>query len=82
MQTVSLFDAKTHLSRIVEDLIRGKEDRVMIARRGKPAVYVTRADTTDVSRRIGIASGCFDVPDDIDGSNRQIALLFGAEGQS
>ncbi len=82
MQTVSLFNAKTHLSRIVNDLLSGKEDCVLIARRGKPAVMVTPADVTDVSRRIGLARGRFKVPDDIDGTNAKIAGLFGEEKPS
>ena len=77
MYTVSLFDAKTHLSRIVEDLLSGKEDRVLISRRGKPAAIITAATRTDTSIRIGIARGRFEIPDDIDSSNAQIASLFG-----
>ena len=76
MNTVSLFDAKTHLSRIVEDLLSGKEDRVVIARRGIPVVLVTPAKEADVSRRIGLARGRFDVPDDMDHANPAIATLF------
>lgn len=76
MHTVSLFDAKTHLSRIVEDLLSGKEDRVIIARRGKPVVLVTPVKEADILRRIGIARGRFDVPDNIDGANPAIATLF------
>ena len=76
MHTVNLFDAKTHLSRIVDDLISGREDRVIIARRGKPAVLVTPAREENVSRRIGLARGRFTVPDDIDRSNADIASLF------
>lgn len=76
MHTVSLFDAKTHLSRIVEDLISGKEDRVVIARRGKPVAVVTPVKDTETSRRIGLAKGRFDVPDNINGTNPVIASLF------
>lgn len=79
MQTVSLFNAKTHLSRIVEDLLSGKEDRILISRRGKPAVLVIPAIRNDTAQRIGVAQGRFTVPDDIDGSNAQIASLFGEE---
>jgi antitoxin (DNA-binding transcriptional repressor) of toxin-antitoxin stability system len=77
MHTVSLFDAKTHLSRIVEDLLSGKEDCVLISRRGKPAAVLTPATRNDTSQRIGIARGRFEIPDNIDGSNPQIASLFG-----
>lgn len=80
MHTVSLFNAKTHLSRIVEDLLSGKADRVVIARRGKPVVQMIPAKAIDISRRLGLAKGRFDVPDDIDGANPEIAALFAGEG--
>ncbi len=76
MHTVSLFDAKTHLSRIVEDLVSGRDDRVIISRHGKPVVCVTPLPAVDTKKRIGIARGLFKVPDDIDASNAQIAALF------
>jgi hypothetical protein len=34
---------------------------------------------TDVAMRIGIAKGAFELPDDIDIDNLDIAVLFGAE---
>lgn len=79
MHTVSLFDAKTHLSRIIEDLLTGRDDRVVISRRGKPVACVTPLKTVDTTKRIGIARGQFEVPDDIDGANTRIAALFGCE---
>ena len=82
MHTVSLFDAKTHLSRIVEDLLSGKEDQVVISRRGKPAVRVTPLRDVGVAARIGVARGCFKVPDDIDGANRAIERMFHGRGRS
>jgi len=80
VHTVSLFDAKTHLSRIVEDLVSGKEDRVVIARRGKPVALVSPAKGADTSRRIGLAKGRFEVPEGIDGTNQAIATLFAGGG--
>jgi antitoxin (DNA-binding transcriptional repressor) of toxin-antitoxin stability system len=77
MHTVSLFDAKTHLSRIVEDLLTGREDRVIISRRGKPVACVTPLKTVDTTKRSGIARGQFEVPDDIDAKNPEVAVLFG-----
>lgn len=82
MQTMGLFNAKTHLSRIVDDLLSGKEDRVVISRHGKPAVVVTPIENNTPSSRIGIARGLFDVPADIDGSNPQIADLFDTKTSS
>ena len=76
MQTVSLFEAKTHLSRIVETILSGKEDHVVISRRGKPVVQLTAVRKVDISKRIGVAHGRFEVPDNIDGANNAIASLF------
>lgn len=76
MHTVSLFDAKTHLSRIVESLVEGREDQVVISRRGKAVVLLTALGKTDVSKRIGLAKGRFTVPDRIDRANPAIAELF------
>lgn len=76
MHTVNLFEAKTHLSRIVDDLVSGKEDRVVIARRGKPAVFVSPLRTETTGKRIGVARGKFEVPDNIDKSNAAVAALF------
>ena len=82
MHTVSLFDAKTHLSRIIEDLLTGRDDQVVISRRGKPVARVTPLNTPETKNRIGIARGQFEVPDNIDGMNPQIAAMFGSDGAS
>lgn len=76
MHTFGIFEAKTHLSRIIDDLVSGKEDRVMISKHGKPAVIVTPAIPKNTSERIGIARGKFAIPDDIDTSNDRIADMF------
>ena len=78
MLTTSLFEAKTHLSRIVERLVQGEADQVIVSRRGKPVVRMTAQRALDTSKRIGIARGRFRVPDDIDGANPAIAAMFGA----
>ena len=82
MHTVSIFEAKTHLSRIVEDLLTGRDDRVVISRRGKPVARVVPLKKGDTANRIGVARGQFEVPDNIDGANPQIATMFGSEGLS
>jgi len=80
MHTMSLFEVKTHLSRIVESLLNGSEDEIVISRHGKSVARVTPLHRTDVSKRIGIARGRFVTPGDIDGSNAVIASLFVDEG--
>ena len=80
MQTISLFDAKTHLSRVVDQLVSGAENEVVISRHGKPMVRVTAIRPKDVSNRIGIAKGKFVIPDDFDVLNPEVERLFAAEG--
>jgi prevent-host-death family protein len=75
MQTVSLFDAKTHLSRLIDQIASGAESEIVISRNGKPVARVVPIET-DTSRRIGLAKGEFEVPDDIDAHNAEVAALF------
>jgi antitoxin (DNA-binding transcriptional repressor) of toxin-antitoxin stability system len=81
MHIISLFDAKTHFSRIVQDLTSGREQEVVISRHGKPMVKVTAIRPKAISRRIGLAKGKFVVPDNFDSANPEIAQLFAAEGK-
>lgn len=77
MQTVSLFDAKTHLSRLIDQIASGAESEIVISRNGKPVARVVPM-AVDVSRRIGLAREEFEVPDDIDRHNAEVAALFTA----
>lgn len=78
MHTVSLFDAKTHLSRLIEQIASGGEDEITITRNGTPVARVLPI-RADVSRRIGLARGEFEVPDNIDCNNAEVAVLFSGE---
>jgi len=67
MKQVNIHEAKTHLSRLVEEAARGES--FVIAKAGKPMVKVTRLDGDSESkpkRRIGMLEGMFTVPDDFD----------------
>lgn len=82
MQTIGLFEAKTHLSRFVKLLVEGTEQEVVISRHGKSLVRMTPIRVPDTTKRIGLARGRFDVPEDIDGANAAVASLFaGKEGK-
>lgn len=76
MRTVNMLDAKTNLSRLVEAVESGDESEILIARNGKPVARLT-AVKPDISKRIGVAKGRFEVPDDIDLYNDEIAEPFG-----
>lgn len=66
MLTVNIHDAKTQLSRLVENAAKG--EAFIIAKSGKPMVKVVPLSQgeTPVARRIGCMTGEFTVPDDFD----------------
>lgn len=76
-QVVNMLDAKTSLSRLVQDLESGAAAEFIIARNGRPAARLVPLALRDLdrSRRIGVARGQFVVPDDTDSSNAEILRL-------
>jgi prevent-host-death family protein len=66
MQTYNIHDAKTHLSRLVEQAAKGKP--FVIAKAGKPMVKVIAYNAPEPSqmRRFGFMAGQISVPDDFD----------------
>lgn len=76
MLTVNMLDAKTNLSKLVEQVESGQEPEVIIARNGKPAAKLVRFGAKAAGQRLGVAKGCFEVPDNIDADNETIARLF------
>jgi prevent-host-death family protein len=78
IQTVNIHEAKTHLSRLVEQAAKGEP--FVIAKAGKPMVKVTPLDTPVAGqvRRLGFMAGQIAVPDDFDQmGSAEIARLFG-----
>jgi prevent-host-death family protein len=66
IQTVNIHEAKTQLSRLVDQAAKGEP--FIIARAGKPLVKVTALDAPASSqmRRLGFMAGQIAVPDDFD----------------
>jgi prevent-host-death family protein len=80
MQTVNIHEAKTHLSRLVEQAAKGEP--FVIAKAGKPLVKVTALDTPVAGqvRRLGFMAGRIVVPDDFDRmGTAEIERLFGGD---
>lgn len=77
MQTVNIHEAKTHLSRFVDQAAAGEE--IVIARAGKPvARLVARASDTQKPRELGLGKGRFTIPDDFDRLHEKaIQEMFG-----
>lgn len=62
-KSVGVHEAKTHLSRLLDDVAAGEE--VVITRRGEPAARLV-ALSTGTPRAFGIDRGRFVVPDNFD----------------
>lgn len=62
MKTVNIHEAKTHLSRLIDDAVKGEP--FVIARAGKPLVKVTVIEDAP-PRRLGFLPE-IDVPEDFD----------------
>ena len=80
MHTVNIHEAKTHLSRLVDEAVRGES--FIIAKAGKPLVKVMALDTPEGGqrRRLGFLAGEISVPADFDQMGREdIEHLFGGE---
>lgn len=77
MPTVNIHEAKTHLSRLIDQAAKG--EGFVIAKAGKPVVKVTALDAPAILKRTGFMIGQIRVPDDFDRmAEDEIAGLFGA----
>lgn len=80
MQTINIHQAKTQLSRLVEQAARGEP--FVIAKAGKPLVKVMALNAPEAGqrRRLGFMAGQIAVPDDFDRlGEAEIERLFGGE---
>ena len=66
MKTVGVHEAKTHLSRLIDQAVKGEP--FVIAKGGTPMVKVMAIDSPSVGqqRRLGFMTGQYSVPDDFD----------------
>jgi prevent-host-death family protein len=71
MKTVNIHEAKTRLSKLVDEASKGEP--FVIAKAGKPMVKVTALGApvgTEV-KRLGFMAGQISVPDDFDGMGQE-----------
>ena len=77
---VGVFEAKTDFSRLIRLVESRREESITVARNGRPVAKIVPYDNAPVSKRIGVAKGKFEVPDDFDAGNEEIAaMLMGAQ---
>ena len=77
MQTFNIHEAKTQLSRLVEQAAKGES--FVIAKAGKPMVKVMALNAPEPSqmKRFGFMAGQISVPDDFDRMGEvEIAKMF------
>lgn len=64
MRQVDIHDAKTHLSKLVEDVARGNE--IIIAKAGKPVARLIAVEADVTPRPRGLLRGKIWIADDFD----------------
>lgn len=77
MRTFNMHEAKTHLSRLVEDAANGEP--FIIARAGKPVVKVVAVEAPGAGavRRVGFMAGKISLPKNFDRmGSEEIEALF------
>lgn len=77
MQTVNIHEAKTHLSRLLEQVAGGEE--IIIAKAGKAIARLVPLDAAPKKRQLGLLKGKLNVPDDFDAplTDNDVALFEG-----
>jgi len=61
---VNVHEAKTHLSRLLDDVAAGAE--VVIAKAGRPVARLVPVETAPKPKRLGLLRGRIKVPEDFD----------------
>jgi prevent-host-death family protein len=85
MRKINIHQAKTHLSRLLEDVAKGEP--FIIAKSGKPIAKVfpfeVEQNSSHTSSRIGFMKGMYTIPDNFEELEREadaeIAKLFYGE---
>lgn len=78
MVTVNIHEAKTQLSKLVDQAANGEP--FIIAKAGKPLVKVVALDAPAAPQRLGFMAGQIDVPEDFDRMGQEeIEKLFGID---
>lgn len=82
MRTINMLDAKTNLSKLVQQVESGEEAEIVIARNGRPVAKLTAVGAaTRPPRRLGLLAGKYPsfTQEEFDATNDEIARMFGIE---
>jgi len=74
MKAVNIQEAKTHLSRLVEEAVAGEE--IVIAKAGRPCVRLVPCAPERTPRQLGGWEGQVVIADDFDETPEEVVRLF------
>lgn len=74
MQQVNIYEAKTHLSKLIAQAQQGHD--IIIAKSGKPVVKLTPIDTVRKDRKPGLLKGKIWMSKDMKKVDKEIEDLF------
>ena len=77
MKVVNVQQAKTHLSRLLEEAVAGEE--IIIAKAGRPYVRLVSCTTGETPRKLGEWEGKVRMAEDFDETPGEIIKLFEGE---
>jgi prevent-host-death family protein len=77
MKTVNIHEAKTHLSRLLQQAAAGEE--IIIAKAGKPMAMLIACPVESAPREPGFWAGRVHIADDFDELPEDIAAAFRGE---
>jgi prevent-host-death family protein len=77
MRVINVHEAKTHLSRLLEDAVRGEE--IVLGKHGRPMATLVPYAPLAASRPLGGMEGRIVVAPDFDEEDHRIDALFGGE---
>jgi len=79
MKTVNVQEAKTHLSRLLEETVAGEE--IVIAKAGKPMARLVPYISDHEPRKFGAWAGKVRIADDFDELPDEVLNLFEGKNQ-
>ena len=76
MMQADMSEAKTDLPELIQLLETRQEEVILITRDGEPTTEMKLAKRQPASKRIGVAKGKLNIPDDFDEWDDEIAEMF------
>ena len=65
MKKYSITEAKKEFNKIIESIENKENNCVVITKYGKPTIKIEPYEEKDVKRRLGIAEGLIDIPEEL-----------------